>query len=122
MHTIKAKVKHTGFSSDRYLKNLQKILTYDNLKKIAEESIEDFKLASPTNEISLNWSYAIRNDDRRIVMSFDNTTFENGENIAILIDVGHGTLSGKWVPGTHYLNEPIKKTYERINNLLVEAQ
>lgn len=121
-HVIKTKVKHEGFFVDKYLKNVAKSFSYEKLMQLAEKSLEDFRNASPTIEISANWSYNIVKNDGSWSVTFENSTIENGVNIAILIDVGHGTVSGKWVPGTNYLKEPIEKTYERINNLLLEAQ
>lgn len=119
--TVRVKVKHQGYYSETYLKNLRNIFVEDNLKKIAEESLEDFRRASPNIEIASNWSYTLRKSNGNYSITFENSTFENGTNIAVLIDVGHGTLSGKWIPGTNYLKEPIKKTYEKINKLLMEA-
>lgn len=122
MHSIKVKVKRKGLNSEKYLNDLQNSFTYDRLNEIAKESLNDFKNSSPNAEIASNWSYNITYIGKRLLLSFENSTIENGENIAVLIDIGHGTVSGKWVPGTNYLKEPIKKTYERINKLLVEAQ
>lgn len=119
---IKTKIIHNGPDSRAYLQNLKKSFIYDNLKKIAEESLDDFKKASPTSEIASNWGYYIEKNNNNFILIFENSTIINGENIAIIIDAGHGTVSGKWVPGTNYLKEPVKKTYERINNLFAEAQ
>lgn len=119
--TIKVKVKHSGISSEKYLNYLKHSFSFDRIQQIAKESLDDFKKASPTLEIANNWSYLIKKDNRNFILSFENSTFKDGENIAIIIDIGHGTSSGKWIAGKNYLKEPIKKTYERINKLLMEA-
>lgn len=120
--SVKVKVQQSGFKSESYLMSMSTVFTSNTFTKIAKESINDFIKASPTPEIAAGWSYNVKDTGTKIVLSFENSTFENGENVAILIDVGHGTSSGNWVPGKNYLREPIKKTYKRINELFVEAR
>lgn len=122
MGCTKVKVRQTGFKSEEYLQNVSKIFSRDSLRKIAEDSLEDFISASPTVEIATGWSYDINILSNKASVVFNNSTFDNGENIAIIIDVGHGTMSGKWVPGKNYLKEPIRKTYIRLDELLTEAR
>lgn len=122
MKSLKVRVRQKGFKSEEYLQNLSKIFSRDSLRKIAEESLDDFISASPTPEIAIGWSYDVEIRGNTASIVFNNSTFEDGANVAILLDVGHGTMSGKWVPGKNYLKEPIRKTYIRINKLLVEAR
>lgn len=121
MSVINVKIKHKGFYSEDYLHKLQNSITLEKLKKLAEESLVDFINASPSKEIANNWGYNIKINNKKYVLDFENSFIENGYNIAVIVDVGHGTPSGKWVSGLNYLKEPIKKTYERIDKLLLEA-
>lgn len=122
MSKIKIKVKQSGFKSEDYLKKISTIFNENTFIKIAEESLNDFIEASPNMSIASGWSYKIENKYNKINLIFENSFFENGENIAIIIDIGHATSSGKWISGKNYLKEPIRKTYARINKLLKEAQ
>lgn len=117
-HTLKAKVEQSGMHSELYLLKLSNILTRKNLDKIAKESLEDFIKASPNTEIANGWSYDISFGTTKRSITFNNQTFRNGDNIAIIVDIGYGTVDGKWVNGSGYLKEPIKKVYYRINKLL----
>ena len=45
-----------------------------------------------------------------------NSNIQNGLNIAILVDTGHATPSGRYVSGTHYIDETIKEIYKYIDN------
>lgn len=122
MSSVKVKIKQKGFKSEAYLKRINNLFTVETFTKIAEESLNDFIHASPSDEIAHGWEYHITNDSKRFVLSFDNNVIKNGINIAILVDVGHYSIHGNWIPGKNYLKEPIKKTYERIDKLLKEAQ
>ena len=116
--TLQVEVTQSGMKSELYLAKLSSIFTNKTLKKLADESLEDFIKASPNTEIASGWSYDISMRARKMILTFNNQTFRNGDNVAIIVDIGYGTIDGKWVNGTGYLKEPIKKTYYRINKLL----
>lgn len=113
--------KKSRFNSEKYLDTITKIIDIESLKKIADESLSDFVRASPTTEIALGWEYEIISNKNKVSLFFNNKVVENGQNIAIIIDVGHGTTDGRWISGKNYLKEPIRKTYERIINKTREA-
>lgn len=114
MKNFSLKEKNNNHKTEKYLYRALYIIDYNKLKKIADDSINDFILASPTSEISEGWSYDIISDKKKVSLFFNNSANQNGENIAIIIDLGHGTIDGNWVPGKNYLSEPIKKTYEKL--------
>lgn len=110
---VTAKLKHSDNKTERFL---EKALKTDlkKLDKIAERSLQDFINASPNENVANSWSYEIISDSRKVSLFFNNSYIQNGVNIAIVIDVGHGTSSGKYVEGLHYLDEPTQKAYDRI--------
>jgi len=118
---IKTTIKSHNTKTEDYLNNAIKTVSIEKLKKIADKSLHDFVVASPTTEIAVGWSYEIVSDFNKLSLIFNNSANQNGENIAIIIDVGHGTKDGHWVSGKHYLDKPIQKTYERIINETWEA-
>lgn len=118
---VKVKVKQYGFKSEEYLENLSTLFDRKTFTNLAEESLQDFVKASPTLEIAAKWFYEIDYSGHNVTLRFMNDTIKDGVNIAIIMDIGHATYSGQWVPGENYLKEPIKKVYKRINELLTEA-
>ena len=82
--------------------------------KIVEETIEKLIEASPYESIAKCWSYEIEQNKRGLKIYINNSYVENGANIALIVDVGHGTSNGKWVSGKNYIKEPIQEAYDKI--------
>lgn len=95
---------------------------YKNICEIADEAVVKFAQNSPTEEIANNWSYEIEaTKHNQIRLCFNNSTIQNGQNVAIIIDVGHGTRDGNWVEGKNYLDQPTQEAYDKIINEIWEA-
>lgn len=116
MAKIKIKIKHYGADTSAYLNSIKNI--EPKLRQIGEDSLDDFEKSSPNTEIASGWSYELKKEGSRYMLSFNN----DNANVAVLIDVGHATYDGKWVSGKHYLKEPISKVYERIDKMLQEVK
>lgn len=84
------------------------------LIEIVEEAVKKLQDASPYESIAVGWSYEIKRDRAGVKIYFNNSYTENGANIALIVDVGHGTSSGKWVSGKNYIKEPIQEAYDKI--------
>lgn len=110
---IKVKVK-TKNSTERYLEKALNLLDKANIRMIAEGALLEFAAASPNEEIAKSWSYEIISNKGTLSLFFTNSQVVNGQNIAIIIDVGHATKNGYWVSGTNYLSKPTKKAYDKI--------
>ena len=78
--------------------------------------LKKLKEASPYESIANGWSYEIKQDRKGLTIYFNNSYTENGANIALIVDIGHGTSTGKWVSGKNYIKEPIQEAYDRILN------
>lgn len=111
---IRTKIKRHTNKTEDYLKRATNVVPSEILLKIAEKSLNDFVEASPSKEIAEGWSYEIVSDFNKLSLIFNNSLVQNGQNIAIIVDIGHGTATGRWVSGKNYLAEPIQKTYDRI--------
>ena len=89
-------------------------LKSDDIQKIAENTVKKLAEVSPYESIAKGWYYTIESDHKQVSLYFCNSCVENGLNIALLVDKGHGTVSGKWVSGKHYIDKPIQEAYEKI--------
>ena len=47
-------------------------------------------------------------------MTFKNSNVNNGVNIAIILQYGHGTGTGGWVEGRDYINPAIQPVFDKI--------
>lgn len=113
---IKVKMKGGFGRTKKYLGKT--LVAYDKqqLDKIAEKNLHILKEATPSNTGNLanQWSYEIVKTDSGYGILYKNSDIQNGYNIAILVDRGHGTRTGTWVSGKNYIDPAIRKTYEAI--------
>lgn len=114
--SIKVKCSGNYNQTRKYLEATIDIskLKLDDIQKIAEETVEKLAKASPYESIANGWSYTIESDHKQVSLYFCNSYVENGLNIALLIDKGHGTANGNWVTGKHYIDGQIKEAYRKI--------
>ena len=113
---IKAKTTGNYNQTRKYLSASVDIskLKIDDIQKIAEKTIEKLAKASPYEKIAEGWSYEIESDHKQVSLYFNNSFVENGLNIALLVDKGHGTSSGHWVSGKNYIDGPVQEAFEEI--------
>lgn len=113
------KFKHKGdFSKTE--KFFNSILNRDYLNVLSgygKEGVQILAEATPkrTGLTAASWTYEITQTvSGEIAISFINTNIQNGQNIAIILDVGHGTKRGGWVKGRHYIDPAIQPVFDRM--------
>lgn len=108
---MKIGFKHKGdFSkSEKYLRQLQSQKEFMLLIKYGQRGVAALSAATPidTGRTAASWSYDIVKEDGKIKLTFNNSNVQNGVNIAIILDVGHGTRNGGYVVGRDYINPAI---------------
>lgn len=121
MGIISVKMKGSFNRTELFFKKIQHLYNSGVLDVIAQETVEELKKVTPKKDynnkkLSLAdaWSYEIVKDKKRIVIYFNNSIVENGVNIALIVNDGHLTKSGRWVPGQHYVEEPIDNACNKI--------
>lgn len=67
-----------------------------------------------TGETANSWEYTVTHKVGRHAVNFHNTHVEDGINIAIIIQYGHGTGTGGFVEGIDYINPVIRPLFEKI--------
>lgn len=86
------------------------------IKAVAEKGVEALREATPkaTGKTSESWSYSVEVKGQSITISWSNSNVNNGANIAMLIQYGHGTKSGRWIEGRDYINPALKPIFDKI--------
>lgn len=86
------------------------------LKHYGEEGVAALSAATPVDSglTSSSWTYEIEmtNNEARIV--WKNTNVVKGENIAVLLQYGHGTRTGGFVAGRDYINPALRPVFDKI--------
>ena len=116
---MKITFKHRGnFSKlDKYFSGALEAVRMKSLQKYGELGVEALRAATPvdTGATAMAWSYEIHNDGSIYSLEFHNSNVVNGWfNVAIMLDLGHGTGTGGWVEGLNYIDPTIQPIFEKI--------
>lgn len=100
----------------RYLERLKEVVKIGDLDKYGKEGVAALSSATPidTGKTASSWYYEIENKNGSATISFYNSNVNKGENIAILIQYGHGLRGGGYVQGRDYINPAIQPIFDKI--------
>lgn len=94
----------------------EEILPPSVLDRYGKIGVDALSAATPTDsgETAASWRYEIQNDRHKTKLSFHNDNINEGVNIAIILQYGHGTGTGGWVEGRDYINPVIQPLFDEI--------
>lgn len=100
----------------RYLERLKEVVKIGDLDKYGREGVAALSSATPidTGKTASSWYYEIENKNGSATISFYNSNVNKGQNIAILLQYGHGTRNGGYVQGRDYINPAIQPIFDKI--------
>lgn len=112
------RIRHKGDFSKaaNYFKNLLNSVKMDKLDKYGQRGVAALSSATPrdTGLTASSWSYEIIRSSGRITISFNNSNINDGVNIAIILQYGHGTGTGGYVQGRDYINPAIQPVFDEM--------
>lgn len=111
-------VTSTG-SFDKTLKFLQKLnegSIFANLEHYGRVGVDALSRATPveSGETANSWGYKVIRTPGRYSIVWFNTHEEDGVNIAVIIQYGHGTRTGGYVQGRDYVNPAMRPIFDQI--------
>lgn len=110
--------RHKGdfHNAERFLKKIQKGDIFDNLDSYAQKGVEALAAATPvdTGKTAESWGYKIDRGKSYVKITWTNDNFNEGEQIAVLIQYGHGTGNGGYVQGVDYINPAMRSMFQEI--------
>lgn len=100
-------------------KFLSRIIGKYYMRKIlyfGEKGVNALKSATPkdTGKTADAWSYEVREEKGRLGIYWKNSNINDGVNIAIILQYGHGTRNGGWVEGIDYVNPAIQPIFRQM--------
>ena len=112
------KFRQKGDFSDltNYFEQLKETMDLGILDKYGEKGVEALKSVTPvrTGLTRDSWYYTIEHTKGSVSIRFLNSNIQNGQNIAIILDIGHGTRNGGWIAGRHYIEPAIRPIFDEI--------
>lgn len=113
---ISIKVKQRGKNLVESLRALRARRQFDLLEIYAQKGVEALSAATPvdTGKTMYSWYYEIERNDDYCVIRWNNSNVHKGINIALLIQMDHGTGTGGWIEGRDYINPAIQPVFDEI--------
>ena len=96
------------------------------LERYGKLGVDFLREATPkdTGFTADSWSYEIdKSTDGKTSIVYSNSNTNNGVNIAIILQYGHGTRNGGYVQGIDYINPASQKIFKQMaDDLWVEVK
>lgn len=86
------------------------------LEKYGQIGVRALQRATPVDsgKTASSWSYEIQNKKDEVTLTWTNSNVNDGCNVAILLQYGHGTKNGAYVQGIDYINPALKPIFDNI--------
>ena len=115
MISLKSNGKFT--KTEKYSKKLRDGDFTNVLKKYGQQGVEALSASTPidSGETARSWGYNIENtSDGQIAIYWTNSHFNQGVQIAVILQYGHGTGTGGYFKGRDYINPTMRPVFDRI--------
>ena len=110
--------KHTGSFKhiEKFFARATKEDYLQMLARLGQEGVNALASATPTytGKTANSWNYEIVTDNGRTSIFWTNSNINDGVNIAVILQYGHGTGTGGYVQGIDYINPAIRPVFEKI--------
>ena len=99
-----------------WMERLKEILKLGKLDRYGREGVDALRSATPVDSglTASSWTYEIQNNGETATIEWHNTNINKGVNIAIILQMGHGTRNGGYVQGRDYINPAIQPVFDKI--------
>jgi hypothetical protein len=89
---------------------------FSNLDHYGRVGVSALAKATPseTGETANAWRYEISRKRGRVTINWINDHVDDGVNVAVIIQYGHGTGTGGYVEGRDYINPAMRPVFDQI--------
>lgn len=110
--------------TEDFLKSLSDGSIYKALERYGKEGVTALANATPVSSglSASSWYYEIKKNGGRWSIGFYNShRIPGGPPVVILLQYGHGTGTGGYVPGYDFINPAIQPIFDKISNEVWKA-
>lgn len=113
---IKVTNKGSFKNTEKFLNRNKKLNLIPILERYGKMGVEALAANTPIDQgtTAAAWDYNIEIQNGRSTINWTNSHNNQGVNIALLIQYGHGTRHGGYVAGIDYINPAIKPIFTKI--------
>lgn len=123
-YSISFEVKENDARLDAFIANCENLGKFlAKLDEFGTMGVDALRQATPvdTGLTADSWYYEVERDGATSgTITWANSNVNNGVNIAIILDFGHGTGTGGYVAGRHYIAPAVQETFEQIEQMIDE--
>lgn len=100
---------------------LERVLRRDifsELDRYGKQGVAVLSKATPVDSgySSISWAYRVIKDRRNPGIEWYNNNIVNGTPVVILIQYGHATGTGGYVPGRDFINPAMRPIFDKITD------
>lgn len=108
---------------DRYLKSLKSLKYRKVLDKFGRRGVDALRAATPVDSglTANSWGYEIHDTSSGCELVWTNSNVNDGVNVAVILQYGHGTGTGGYVPGRDYINPALRKVLDGLLDEILKA-
>lgn len=102
--------------TQRYLIRARRLDVRPLLEQAGKRGVEALRAATPmdSGEAANAWSYKIEGDRERYVLSWTNSVVPGTAPLVLLLQYGHNTKSGYFIPGRDFINPALESVYSEL--------
>lgn len=100
---------------ESFFKKHGKIDYISILKIYGELGVSALSDATPkdTGKTAASWGYTIEKTKKEYIITWTNSNINDGVNIALILQYGHGTDNGAYIKGIDYINPSLTKVFNQ---------
>ena len=113
---ISVKAKGDFKKANSFFEKMKEVAHIGILDKYGRIGCQALAEATPKNsgKTAESWTYKIERTKTGSKIVWSNTNVNEGVNIAIILQYGHGTGTGGFVTGEDYINPAMKPVFDKI--------
>lgn len=102
--------------TDSFLKKMTDGRIFRSLSSYGPKGVQALQSATPVDSglAAGSWGYTVSKTGGGWELAWTNSDNENGFQVAIMIQYGHGTGTGGYVAGRDYINPAIRPIFDQI--------
>lgn len=113
---LKFEVQGDWHKTNSFLERALEVVKLGFLDKYGDKGVSALKSFTPkdTGHTADSWYYEIERKKDSAYIYWKNSNINDGVNIAIILQYGHGTGTGGYVQGTDYINPALRDIFDQI--------
>lgn len=114
---IKIQVSGSSKNTESFLKKASSTNLVAILQQAGRDGVAALRSATPVDSglTAQLWDYKIERTKNGVLLTWINSSINNGFPVAIMLQYGYATGTGGYVEGKNYINPAIKPVFDNIS-------